>query len=192
MSAPTRTRPAEITPGPPNSPRAPNTSGPAPGEPPTPGRRGLLTARAALIVGVLYAAVSLYWALGGTWLLDTVAASLTRHGGAAKGFIVAAWVAAGLKIIAAAMPLVALHRLTGAKWDRRVWVLAWAGAVILIIYGLVQTTAGLLVVSDVLHASADADHRALAWRAYLWDPWFLIWGVLAAVALRRGRDRRTT
>jgi hypothetical protein len=34
---------------------------------------------------------------------------------------------------------------------------------------------GLLVQADVIHASVTADHRALAWHAYLWDPWFLIW-----------------
>jgi len=32
-----------------------------------------------------------------------------------------------------------------------------------------------------------ADHRALAWHAYLWDPWFLVWGVLVTAALLRSR-----
>jgi len=68
--------------------------------------------------------------------------------------------------------------------------LAWLEAGILTLYGLVLTTAGLLVQADLLHASADADHRALAWHAYLWDPWFLIWGLLVAVALLRSRHLR--
>ena len=34
---------------------------------------------------------------------------------------------------------------------------------------------------------AGADHRALAWHAYLWDPWFLLWGLLVTAALLRGR-----
>jgi hypothetical protein len=34
---------------------------------------------------------------------------------------------------------------------------------------------------------ASADHRALAWRAYLWDPWFLVWGLLVTAALLRSR-----
>jgi hypothetical protein len=59
-------------------------------------------------------------------------------------------------------------------------VLAWAEAAILIVYGLVQTAAGLLVQTDIIHASATTDHRALASRAYLSDPWFLIWGPLVA------------
>ena len=34
---------------------------------------------------------------------------------------------------------------------------------------------------------ANADHRALAWHAYLWDPWFLVWGLLVTAALLRSR-----
>jgi hypothetical protein len=69
-------------------------------------------------------------------------------------------------------------------------VLAWIEAGILTIYGLVLTVVGLLVQAGVIHASATADHRALAWHAYLWDPWFLIWGLLVAGALLCGRPRR--
>ena len=93
-------------------------------------------------------------------------------------------------MIATALPLIALRGLSKPARDRTVWVLAWAEAAILIVYGLVQTAAGLLVQADVIHMSATADHRALAWHAYLWDPWFLIWGLLVAAALLRVRYRR--
>lgn len=49
------------------------------------------------------------------------------------------------------------------------------------------TLVGLLVQADVIHATRDADHRALAWHAYLWDPWFLGWGLLLTAALWRSR-----
>jgi hypothetical protein len=39
----------------------------------------------------------------------------------------------------------------------------------------------------VIAAAASADHRALAWHAYLWDPWFLLSGVLVTAALVRFR-----
>jgi hypothetical protein len=55
-------------------------------------------------------------------------------------------------------------------------VLAWIEAGILTIYGLVLTTAGLFVQAGIVSAASKADHRALAWHAYLWDPWFLAWG----------------
>jgi uncharacterized membrane protein len=105
--------------------------------------------------------------------------------------MLAVWAAVVIKTIAAVLPLVALRGLSRSTRDRTVWVLAWAAAAILIVYGLVQTATGLLVQTDVIHASATADHRALAWHAYLWDPWFLIWGLLVAAALMRGRYRRS-
>jgi hypothetical protein len=54
-------------------------------------------------------------------------------------------------------------------------------------YGTVLTTAGLLVQAGVINSSSKPDWRALDWHAYLWDPWFLIWGLLIAAALARSR-----
>jgi len=41
----------------------------------------------------------------------------------------------------------------------------------------------------VIASSASAGHRALAWHPYLWDPWFLVWGLLVTAALLRTRRR---
>ena len=149
-------------------------------------------ARAALVVGLLYAAVSVYWGLGGTWLLDTVGGTLERQGRAGNAAVMlAVWAAVALKLIAALLPLIALRRPTEPRRDRVVWALAWATAAILTVYGLVQTAVGLLVQAGAISTSATVDHRALAWHAYLWDPWFLIWGLLVTAALLRGRHRRS-
>ena len=50
-----------------------------------PAAKGLRLAQAACGAGLAYAAVSVYWALGGTWLIDTVAGTLDcrRHAGTA-------------------------------------------------------------------------------------------------------------
>jgi hypothetical protein len=66
---------------------------------------------------------------------------------------------------------------------RVVRILSWVEAVVLVAYGGLLTVVGLLVQADVVHAAATADRRALAWHTYLWDPWFLIWGLLVVVAL---------
>ena len=42
---------------------------------------GLRAARAAFAVGLLYAAISVYWGAGGTWLLDTVGSGLAPAAG---------------------------------------------------------------------------------------------------------------
>jgi hypothetical protein len=70
-------------------------------------RRGRRPALAALVVGLAYAGVSMYWGAGGTWLLDTVGRSLTGGGAVA---VAAVWAAAGLKVTAAVLPVLAVGR----------------------------------------------------------------------------------
>ena len=155
---------------------------------------GLRAAQAACAVGLLYATISLYWGAGGTWLLDTVGSGLGKgHGGSAL-VVFAVWLAVGLKVIAAVLPLLAVtaDTSTGSRrprltWARLIRVLTWIEAVVLTGYGLVLAAVGLLVQVGVVAASAGADHRALEWHAYLWDPWFLVWGLLVTAALLRSR-----
>jgi Protein of unknown function (DUF3995) len=88
----------------------------------------------------------------------------------------AVWAAVALKAIAALLPLVvigALHR-PPRRWERWLRRLTWIEALILTAYGLVLTATGLLVQSAVIAPPRNADHRALRWHAYLWDPWFLV------------------
>jgi uncharacterized protein YjeT (DUF2065 family) len=154
--------------------------------------QGLRLAQAACGAGLAYAAVSVYWALGGTWLLDTVGGTLEQQGRAGNaGIILAVCAAAVLKVIGAIVPLAAIGVTPGqatTAWRRQVRALAWLEAAILTIYGLVLTVAGLLVQSGAIAPAASADRRALAWHAYLWDPWFLLWGALVAAALVRSRQ----
>ena len=155
---------------------------------------GFRLAQAACVAGLAYATISLYWALGGTWLLDTVGGALEEQGRAGNpGIILAVWAAAVLKIIGAIVPLAAAGVTPGqavTARSRQMRVLAWLEAAILTIYGLVLTGTGLLVQSGAIVSAANADHRALAWHAYLWDPWFLLWGVLVTAALVRSRQPR--
>ena len=153
---------------------------------------GLRLAQAACAVGLAYSAVSVYWAAGGAWLLSTVGDALGQQGRAGDlGIIVAVWAAAVLKFIGAILPLAAVGVTPWRRARRRqVRVLAWAEAGTLTIYGLVLAGAGWLAQSGVIASSAIPDHRALAWHAYLWDPWFLLWGVLVTAALVRSRQPR--
>ena len=63
----------------------------------------------------------------------------------------------------------------------------WAAGVILFVYGLVLTVVGLLVESGIIATDADANHHALRWHAFFWDPWFLLWGTCLLVAMRGSR-----
>jgi Protein of unknown function (DUF3995) len=150
----------------------------------------LVAALAAFLLGVLYAAVSAYWGLGGTGLLDTVGGALERAGRAGSaGLIAVVWVTVVLKLLAAVVGLLAVLEppSSGSRRRRLARRAAWAAALILVFYGGLLTLVGLLVQLNVVPASADADQKALRWHAYLWDPWFLVWGLLLAAGLVRSR-----
>jgi hypothetical protein len=137
------------------------------------------------VLGIVYAAVSAYWAIGGTGLLDTIGGSLERTARAGGTAVSATlWAVVLVKLIAAGLPLAALSgTLTGPR-RRVIWALARLEAVVLVGYGFVLTAVGLLVQARVIHRSAHSDSRALAWHAFLWDPWFLLWGLAVALAVR--------
>jgi hypothetical protein len=153
-------------------------------------RRGMLPALAGLAVGLAYAAISVYWAVGGRWLLNTVGISLSQPGQAGHlAALLAVWGAAAVKAVAAVLPLLAIGvwpRTANGGLRKLARVLTWIEAAILTGYGLVLTASGLLVQVGVIKA-APADRLAMKWHAYLWDPWFLIWGIFVFLALWRSR-----
>ena len=88
----------------------------------------------------------------------------------------AAKVAGGLLALALVRP-----------WGRvvpRGWLLIGsAGAsVLLVVYGGLNVVAGALVLSGVIHPAGSVDRTALRWHVAVWDLWFLVWGILLALA----------
>ena len=114
-------------------------------------RRGMLPALAGLVVGLAYAAISVYWAVGGRWLLNTVGISLSQPGQAGHlAALLAVWGAAAVKAVAALLPLLAIGvwpRTANGGLRRLARVLTWIEAAILTGYGLVPTASGLLIAS---------------------------------------------
>ncbi|MBA3653622.1 MAG: DUF3995 domain-containing protein [Actinobacteria bacterium] len=150
-------------------------------------------ANAACLVGLGFAAVSAYWLLGGGRLVETLGGDLEKQARVrAAPAVVAMSIVVALKVLAAVLPAVVIRSRSSSAWMRRLHVLAWIDAAILTVYGLVYTTVGLLVQADVLHSPAGSNEHALAWHTYLWDPWFLVWGLLLLAALlrRRGETRQ--
>lgn len=153
----------------------------------------------ACALGLGSAAVSTYWALGGTALLDTVGGSIERWGRERKPALIAGlWLIVTVKvIIALAAPALAgvgsglLPSWTRGHLPR---ILGWIAATVLVLYGGVLTLTGLLAQAGAFQVTPDADRRALAWHAFLWDPWFLVWGVAFTASLWLSRplptDRR--
>lgn len=159
-------------------------------------RYATLAAVVAALLGLGSAGISAYWASGGTGLLDTVGGDIERWGRQRDGSVVAAlWAVAVLKAgVALAAPAVVGMPPSLPPWTRgRVArILSWIAACVLAAYGALLTIPGLLVQTSVLDMGPASDPKALAWHAYLWDPWFLVWGLAFIVCLwltRRPRRR---
>lgn len=145
-------------------------------------RLGRWAARAALATALAYAAISASWAFGGTWLLATVGASLaTNH--QSVTLTLAVWAAVLLKVVGALVPALACLPAGRSTGRRGLRVCAWAEGAVITLYGFVLTSVELTAEVGMIHPGKITDRRALAWHAYLWDPWFLIWGLLVIVAL---------
>src|SRR5499427_6441294 len=152
---------------------------------------GTVAAYAAAIIAFAYALMSLYWALGGHALVSTIGGyveQLSRRGGALPVLIA---LAATLAKVAGGLLALALVR----PWGRMIprgWLLSGsAGAsALLVAYGGSTVLLGALVLSDVIHPAGGVDRTALRWHVEVWDLWFLVWGILLALAIV-GYWRRT-
>ncbi|WP_256789194.1 DUF3995 domain-containing protein [Frankia sp. AvcI1] len=135
---------------------------------------------AAAVWAGLFALVSLYWALGGTAGIDTVGGpveDLVRDGASTASAL--AWGAVVLKAAGVMFALALVQR-----WGR-------VSTVLLVGYGGVIVWTELLVVVGVIDAAQDTDWYAFYWHLALWDPHFVVWGILLGIATRH-RARRAT
>jgi hypothetical protein len=155
-----------------------------------PTRRGRGTAWAVFAVGFAYAAVSAYWAMGGTAGLDTLGGTLAELARSRDSQLIAiVWVTVVLKLVGALLGPALVE-----PWGRRLprWMLltaSWTAAVILVLYGSVLTVAQALIALGVLPRAENFDALAFYWHLLVWDPWFLLWGVLLVVVILRSTRR---
>ena len=154
---------------------------PSAGAEPGPSHGDRAARRAVMVAGVagtLHALASLYWALGGTWLLATLGARVL------EAFAGLEWVllpVAVVKLTGAWVPVV-LHQ---RQWPHaRFWrPVCWVGAGVLIAWGGSNTMVGQVVLAGVLQPEGGYDRAAMIGHAWLWDPLFLLWGAALAVGL---------
>ncbi len=149
----------------------------------------------AAALGVASAVTSAYWAAGGRALLDTVGGTFEEWGRDRTPAVVVALAGiAVLKVVVALAAPILAKAVAVPSWmtGRLPRALGWIAAVVLTIYGGVLTGAGVLVETGVIDAAADADHHALAWHTWFWDPWFFLWGLAFVIGLWRSGGRASS
>lgn len=135
----------------------------------------------AAALGTLHALWSLYWAFGGSLLLETVGQWAVE---AASETPVMAGLGLGLisvaKLGGAWIPLLAE---SGRIPGRKVWrILAWIVGPALIIYGGADFVAGTAVLTGMVDFDVT-DRAGLVGHAFIWGPHFALWGVALTLAL---------
>ena len=163
----------------PSVPRTPDASA---------SRTGPLTAYLAALAAVAGIPVHLYWALGGTWGYPGGTATAGLPGLRAVNLVVSAVLACGA---------VYLYGLT-RPWARRrpaLFVLApvWAAAVVCVSHGLFGIATKGLYLAGVKSAVSWPEHGLTTAQKNLaalhdlaiFEPWFLVLGLLLALAGRR-------
>ncbi|MEO5609732.1 MAG: DUF3995 domain-containing protein [Ornithinibacter sp.] len=139
----------------------------------------------AAALGTLHAAVSLYWAAGGTALLWSLGTGLIQR------FTGREWllVPIGLTKLAAALTPLVLAR-SGWPAARVTRAVCWLGAAALVVWGGLNTVVGQMVLAGVIHPDGGYDRPGMLGHAWLWDPLFLLWGGALVVGLLESRMRR--
>jgi hypothetical protein len=141
---------------------------------------GAVAAYAAAVVAFAYALISLYWALGGHALISTIGGYVEQF--ARRGGALPVLVALAVTLTKVAGGLLALVRPWGRVVPRGWLLIGSAGASVLLVYGGLNVLLGALVLSGVIHPAGSVDRTALRWHAGVWDLWFLVWGILLALA----------
>ena len=135
----------------------------------------------AAAAGLLHAAASAYWAVGGRWQLASVGDwAVTLADDRPVASALALGVVAVAKAGAAVLPWV--NEWVRGRVHRQVRVCGWCTGGVLFVWGAVSTVSAAAVLAGVIVPDGDHDRTAMIGHAVVWDPLFTVWGA----ALRTG------
>lgn len=147
-------------------------------------------ATAASIWSFAFAALTFYWALGGTAGIETIGPAITGLAGDPV-FLIFLWLTGIFKLLAGLLAL-ALFQPWAAIFPQRLRLAAaWALGLGLLLYGLASFIQHLLMLTSVVPLPAGLGAYAARWHLALWDPWWMLGGLLFLLAAHStGRMRR--
>jgi hypothetical protein len=138
---------------------------------------------AAAAWAFLFAAASFYWALGGRIGLESIGPAITEPALAGDPTILAlVWITGALKVVAGIVAL-ALIQPWGRRLPRGIVLLAgWGASALFLVYGAANLVQDALIVAGAIPTPVGLGAVAARWHLFLWDPWWLLGGVLFALA----------
>lgn len=131
-----------------------------------------------------FALMSFYWGLGGTIGLATLGVEIERlaRSGDPTVTLFGAWIPGLAKLLAAVLAL-GLVQSWGRKLPRWMMLLAsWGAGILLTLYSLANFIQHGLFYSGAIPTAAGLGEAAVPWHLFLWDPFWLLGGVLFCLA----------
>ncbi len=127
---------------------------------------------------LLFAAVSIYWAAGGTIGADTVGDRVTRL----PGIVALLWAVGAAKLVGALLALALVRSSARLARRRLMLTIAWAAGAGMILYGGANLAVRGLMALGRIRTPDSMHSTAATWHLALWDPWWLLGGILFATA----------
>lgn len=143
----------------------------------------------AAVIGLIHGSFSLYWAFGGTFLVDTIGDWVTDLQAEGPGVFEGTFLVIGVvKLAAALIPLTLL--LPRPRLRRTIRLVSWIGATLLALYALMSIVMAGLALAGATPMVEGLNERSAWWTTLLWQPLFLVWGASLDAALFLTRKPR--
>jgi hypothetical protein len=142
----------------------------------------------------VFGAISIYWALGGRFGVGTLGNAFSDPAVVNDPlFIAFVWLTAILKLLLGLMTLALIQ-----SWGNRIPLrlrlgAVWIAGLVLTLYGIALIVQHTLIVAGASAIPASIGTMdAVRWHLFLWDPFWLVGGVLflSAASLVRSHQRR--
>jgi hypothetical protein len=148
---------------------------------------------AAAAWALVFAAMSFYWAAGGSLGSSTMSDAIVEPARAREPqFVALLWTTGALKAIAGLLALALIH-----PWGRVLprWMpltATWVAGVGMLLYGGANLAARAAMAAGLVATPAAMHTAAGRWHLLLWDPWWTLGGALFVIAAWScGRRRRS-
>ncbi|MGI8428013.1 MAG: DUF3995 domain-containing protein [Solirubrobacteraceae bacterium] len=146
----------------------------------------------ALLFTVQSLAAAIIVTSGSAFGADTFAAAFARLARASDaGFIAILWLAVVAKALGGMLALAPTRR--WGRWlrHRPLTIATYAVGVLVFLYGAINLIEHLLMKTDATTIPASLGARALPWHLWLWDPYWILGGVLFLAAAHAASSRRS-
>lgn len=147
-------------------------------------RRNNVFTGLAIIWTVAFAALSFYWAMGGTMGIRSLGGSIYEMSlNPSPSFVAAVWLTGVVKLLGAVILFMTFKEWKQPYLAKLLYYAVKTAGVLLFVYGLLNFVTIALSAIHVLEFDLDA--YATFWRLVFWEPFWMIGGVFYFYSLKK-------